>query len=240
MKLTELLIKQKVAIQLQWGEQKIEFTSEVIAKDDDAVYVTPYLHNGSELELNVTPYKGVICSLFADSTSGKQRVSWKNVEMKTVNRNNRILYCIKTYGFNAMARPDDRRLHERVIVNVNGQVFDELKDIGVGIIVRDISDIGISFYAPESYVPQSQQLVVTFSDSIGDKMFDVKVDCSITRMHNEEGHIVVGCKIVGENKDYKLYGFLKRLKSKSVNKINTLVNADEPSEETIIEENPEE
>jgi len=81
MKLTDLLEKQRLTVQLLWGEQKIEFFSNVIEKEESEVYISPYLHNGSELELNVTPDKGVICNVFTNDPSTRHRISWKNIEL---------------------------------------------------------------------------------------------------------------------------------------------------------------
>lgn len=216
MKLSELLIKQRLIIQLLWGEQKIEFSSEVIETDGAVVYVSPYLHNGSELEINVKQGKDVVCNIYTDNPNNKQRISWKNVELTTVIRNAQKVYCLKTSAFNQVASRDDRRLHERIIIQVKAHVFDGNTEEGTEIIVHDISDIGISFYAPANFAPKSQQLVIKFTDTIDEKEFNVKVDCIVSRMNNKAGNLFAGCKIVGEpNRDYQLYGFMKRLKEKN-------------------------
>lgn len=46
-----------------------------------------------------------------------------------------------------------------------------------------------------------------------------KVGCSIMRMTPKAGNILVGCKVTDKNKDYQLYGFVKRLKYKNKNKL---------------------
>lgn len=218
MKLTELLTSQRIIIQLSWGEQKIEFFSDVVEKYEDYIFVTPYIHNGSPLELNVTNDKGVICNIYADNPVTNQRVSWKGVELTTTSRNSRTLYCIKTRGFNTVAMPDDRRLNERVIVDISGIVYDGANDDGTYVTIHDISDVGVSFYAPDSFKAKSPQIMVTFTDNIEKRIFDVKVECSISRTGVEGGRTIVGCRTLGDNKDYKLYGLMRRLISKNVNK----------------------
>lgn len=222
MKLSELLENQRITIQLLWGEQKIEFFSNVIEKDESAVYVSPYLHNGSELELNVIQGKGVICNLFTNNPSTKRRMSWRNIKLTTVLRNEKTMYCLKTSGYNNIAKQDDRRTHERVIIQTKAKVYDGQSDEGVDIIVHDISDIGISFYAPKSFLPQDQKLTIRFSDAIDEKTFDVKLECAIARITNKAGNRFVGCRVTKENKDYLLYGFIKRLKDKNRKRIPKL------------------
>lgn len=220
MKLIELLKEQRLTIQLLWGEQKIEFFSNVIDKDEASVYVTPYIHNGSELELNVVQGKGVTCNIFTIDPSTKHRISWKNIEFTTVTRDDKIMYCLKTNGYNHVAKHDDRRLHDRMIIHVKGKVFDGQSKEGVDIIVHDISDIGISFYAPKTYAPKSHQLDVIFSEIIHGKELNINVECTIVRAASRAGNQFVGCKITKENKDYQLYGFIKRLSTKNKNKIS--------------------
>lgn len=215
MKLNELLENQRLTIQILWGEQKIEFFTNVLAKDDSAVYVGPYLHNGSELELNVTKDKEVICNLFTNDLTTKHRISWKNVELTTVIRNDKRMYCLKTNGYNHVAKHDDRRKHDRVVVMAKALLFEGKSNTGVDIIVHDISDIGISFYAPNSFSPNVHVFTIVFSDKAGGKSFDVKVECAIARTTNKAGNRFVGCKILKENRDYQLYGFMKRLEDKS-------------------------
>ena len=210
MKLIELMRNQSLTIQLLWGEQKIEFFSKVIEKDDSAVYVSPYLHNDSELELNVVQGKDVICNIFTNDPLNKHRISWKNIELTTVIRDGKTLYCLKTNGYNHVAKHDDRRTHNRLVVQVKAKAFDGKASEGVDIIVHDISDVGISFYAPKTFSPNTNHLNVEFSDVINEKEFNINVECIIVRTTNKAGNRFCGCRILKENKDFQLYGFMKR------------------------------
>ena len=232
MKLVDLLLNQNVIIQLTWGEQKIEFSSNVIEKVDDVVYVSSYMHKGTELKLNVVDGTGVVCNVYADNSMTGQRISWRNVELTTEDRNGKTLYCIRTRGFNNIASPDDRRYNERTVIDIGGTVKITGTEEETNITVHDISGVGVSFYASKTYSPKVQQVTVLFTDIIDDRIFDVKVDCVITRMNVEEDRTTVGCKLSGENRDYQLYRFIKHLKRKNANKSNGLstVNNEEESD----------
>lgn len=215
MKLAELLLNQKIIVQLIWGEQKIEFYSEVIEKESELVYITPYIHNGNALELNVTLDKSVICNVFTDDPITKQRISWKGIELTSVNKNNGIIYCLRTHSYNAVSNLDDRRLYERIEVQLDAVVLgDDAEEIGITI--HDISDTGVSFYASEYYEPKSQQLRIKFSDEIGNITYDISLECAISRVNKEPGRTTVGCRLLGENINYKIYELLKRLSIKKV------------------------
>lgn len=218
MKLPDLLISQSIIIQLVWEENTIEFFSEVVHKDAESVYVTPYLHNGSALNLNIAEGASVVCNIFTNDPTTRQRISWRNVELSTVTKHNEVLYCVKTHGFNNVANPDDRRRNERTVVEAKGQVSDEHEEETVEVTVHDISSDGISFYVPNSYSPKSQQLRITFEDEIDGKTFMIQVECGITRMNTEGKHTIVGCRLSGDNKDFQLYRFVKHLKMKGKHK----------------------
>lgn len=215
MRLTDLCRNQKIIIQILLGEKRIEFTSDVIGTDDSKLLVSPYVLNGEALELHIYQDAGLICNLFADDPHTKQRISWKNVQLTTVNINNRKCYSLKTYGFSNIADPEDRRISDRTPVEVCGSVYDGSLEPSADISIRDISASGISFFAPESYVPENQQVTISFSDMIDDNQFDIKVDCAVVRVSSEKGQNVIGCKIVGDNRAYELYGFMKRIAVKN-------------------------
>lgn len=229
MKLIELLEKQKLIIQLSWGEQMIEFDSSVISKDNSAVYVSPYLYNGSELELNVTQGKGVICNVFTNDPSTNKRISWKNVELSTVIKTDKTLYCIKTNGYNHISKDEDRRMHDRIIIHQKAVLVDGQFGDTVDIIVHDISDIGISFFAPKTFTPKDYQLTVKFTDIVGGRAFNIKVECSIARRTQKAGNQFYGCRIIKDNKDYQLYSFMKRLEDKNKNKISNSLDNEQPA-----------
>ena len=228
MKLIELVEDQKLSIQLSWGEQKIEFVSKVIEKDASSVYVSPYIHNGSVLKLNVVQGKGVICNLFTNDPITKQRISWNNIELTTVVRGDESVYCLKTNGYNHTAKHADRRKHDRLLVQTTGKLLDNHVKDGVTIVVHDISDIGISFYAPKTFTSKSHKLNLIFSETINEKTFNVCVECSIARIINNAENRFYGCRITKENKDYQLYCFIKRLSDKNKNRI---MMSDEDEEE---------
>lgn len=233
MKLVELLQNQNIIIQLAWDKQKIEFFSKVIDKDETSIYVTPYMHNGDELELNITSESSVICNIFADDPTNEQRISWKGLSLTTVKKNNKIVYCLRAHSFNAVSNLDDRRLHERVEIQVDGRLLDS-EDGDVTITIHDISDNGISFYVPGDYVPKSQQLNISFTDSIDARIFDIQAICAVTRVAKEEGCTLLGCRVLKENDNYRIYELLKRLRKK-----NHIIPKKVENEDANLEDQPE-
>lgn len=217
MKLTELLEKQKIIVQLVWDENKLEFFSEVIEKDDESIYITPCMNEGRELEINVTHDKAVICNIFTDDSANQQRISWRNVELLTAERSGRMLYRIKTHIYNNISNIEDRRGAERTVVSVDGEILDGRDN--VRIIVHDISDSGISIYVPKSFIPKSQQLKITFSDKVDDEAYDIEAVFSIARTEYMSDCALIGCRLIGEgNIKYRTYNHMKKIYQKHENK----------------------
>lgn len=212
MKLNELVIDQKIIVQINFGEQKIEFYADVLEIKDEDIYTTSYIHNDEVLELNIETHHGITCNIFADDLTNGKRVSWKNVKIQTVDSDNDKIYHISTSTFNRHSHEDDNRKHDRLVIRKNAHVFD--KGEFIDIIVHDISDKGISFYASPSYKPSANQLTIVFADSIDDKNYQLKLECQIARTEKKPGVVFYGCKIIGENNDFLKYGFLKRLKKR--------------------------
>lgn len=213
MKIIELLNNQSIIVQLLFDKQKIEFESRVIDNDGTAVFITPYIHNGKELELNITNEQTVVCNIFAFDNITNQRISWRGVELLTENRNNRIVYCLKAHSFNNISNLEDRREHERILVKISANVFDG-QDTLENVTIHDISDNGMAFCTSDRFEPKSRQITIDFDDQIGEKKFKLNLVCDIARISTEDDCILIGCRILGENKDYQTYEFLKRLCSK--------------------------
>lgn len=241
MKLVELLRNQELKIQIVWNEQKIEFTSRVIDKDESSVFVTPYILNGSELDLNIVSDNNVVCNIFTSDPTTEQRISWKGLSLSTVTRDQKKVYCLMTHRFNEVSCLDDRRLHERVVIQVDGSLLDsEAEDISITI--HDISDNGIAFYIAGNYEPKTQQLRISFSDSIDGRTYDIKAVCGIARMNKEEERTLVGCRVLEENDNYRTYEFLMRLRKKNhivSKKVEIGSEIENESESTEVEEKAE-
>lgn len=212
MKLSELATNQQVILHIAWGERQIEVKSKVLASDDSGIYITPYLHNGSPLEFNIDISSNVICSLYADNVSSNERVAWKNIEVKTVTRNDGMAYYLKASGFNNYSKVDERRSNKRIVIHKKAQAFDPINANTVDIIVYDISDNGISFFAPPAFDISSKDVIILFSDAIDGKHYQMKIECAISRSEKRAGNVFYGCRVTRENKDYLVYSFLKRLK----------------------------
>jgi len=218
MNLSGLVVGQQLIVQVIWGERKIEFYSYVVAPTPNGLYITPYMHNNSPLDLKIDTSGKVQCNVFAASPEDGHRISWKSVELHTVKRQGSVVYQIAATGYNYVAAQAERRKHERIDVNKPGKVY--LPNQGFYTInVKDLSDIGIAIVSKELSDPVLDKITVLFNDSVGDKYFNMSVECRVVRVQKLENGTLWGCIISGENRDFLLYCFLLRMMNKSKNEI---------------------
>lgn len=212
MRLNELVVDQKIIVQINLGEQKIEFNANVLEVQEESITASPYIHEGEVLELNIETHHGIMCNIFADDYRHGKRVSWKNVKIQTIDSIDGKIYHISTSAFNRLSREDDNRQHNRLIIHKNAHILEQGKLIDI--VVHDISDRGISFFASPNYKPSANQITIVYSDSVNEKDFQLKIECQIARTEKRAGVNFYGCKVMGENKDFLTYGFFKRLKKR--------------------------
>lgn len=215
MKLSDLNAGQKVIIQIVWDGQTMEFYSEVTGVSDKGAYLTPYLHQGTPLELTVNNNSKATCNLFTDSPENNKRISWRSIELSTIDKKGSKLYHVTTNAFNSMANLDDRRNHDRVVIHKDGKIHIPETGQQTAVKIHDISNVGLSFFAPLSFQPASNQIVVLLNDTINDNTFNLKVACTVARSYNRNGMTFYGCRITEENKEYILYSCLLNLMNKN-------------------------
>lgn len=230
MKLQELPKEHSLIIQIEWGTRTIEFNTEVIDKDVDGIFVKPYIHQDGPLNLNIDISSGVIVNVYTDNPLTSERLGWKNVSIKTITRGNGICYHLSTNVFNSIASHEERRESERLLVRKTGRVYDALTDTYTDVMVHDVSDIGISFYAPASFDCRSPQPSLTFSDTIDGREYINTVTFSISRTKKNVGTVLYGCRILGDNRNFLIYGFMKKLVTKKESEKGAKLEQDQTPE----------
>lgn len=211
MELTDLLGADNIIIQIHWGDKKIEFKTEAWGRAEKGIYVMPYLNNGLPVELNIKSHSDIQCDVFGNDPNTHKWVIWKNVELLTIEVNGVTVYSLATSNFNRLGKDNERRNAERISVRRDGELWDEIDSRNVQIMVYDISDNGLSFYAPYNFIPIGGNQRICFKDRVKNQEFDIEIVCKIVRAEQKGGMMFFGCKIMEENKAYLMYYCLKKL-----------------------------
>lgn len=229
MLLQDLSKNKTLIMQIIWGEKVIEFPTKLVESDAGGIYVTPYLREGHPLELNLDPSGNVVCHLYGDHVDTGKRLSWRNIKLETVKKGENTFYYLTTMGFNKLGKEAERRAHERSMIRQMGSVTDTAGN-SIQVMVHDMSDNGISFYAPSNFSPASKNLVIEFADSVGTEIFRIRVECRVVYSADKAGTVFYGCELVSANGDYFLYGCMKKaIKNNKMpeTKIDTDMKAEE-------------
>lgn len=214
MKITDLKVNQKLTIQITLGELGLEFATFVMRTEAAKVYVKPYYHNGSVVEFNIDRSHEGICTVYAIDPDTNMRVSWTKVEISTATIDGEVMYLLKTGTYNLLAKSNDRRKHNRIVVQTKGRVVDA-EGRQTEVLVHDISDNGVSFYAPASFSTGSNQVTLDFVGKVEDKSFEITLDLMFERIVTKMGNSLYGCSIASDTgDDYLLYEFLLRSRKK--------------------------
>lgn len=214
MRLQDIPNGQAVILQIEWGTQIIEFPLEIAEKDTGSIFLTPHIYQGTPLKINIDSSSGIRCNLFTVSQESNTRIGWKCISVNTLNKSGNIVYHVTSNSFNSYSSLDERRESSRVLVHNNGKVYDVISDTYTDVIIHDVSDTGISFLAPNNFECKSPQPIVTLSDIIDGKEYIISVPVTLTRMQKKPGAVLYGCRVVGESRNFLIYGLLKKIKSK--------------------------
>ena len=212
MELKELQLGQLLNVKIVWGEVELEFHTTPINKEENGVIVKPYEHDGKPLVIDVDKDSDIYANLYTNHPVNGERITWKNIKLNTVERDGKTVYFLDTMGVKTSAKAKERREGKRLPVEQKGQVVNGIGEKPREILIHDISDNGISFYANDDFNPTSSVVYISFQDSVSESNFKLKAECQIMFTKKEEGRTFYGCEILNVNHDFLLYGCLKRLK----------------------------
>lgn len=211
MKLSGLLGAKNVIVQLVWGERMLEFPTNICRAHEEGIVVQPYRVQGEVLNLEIGQTSHVVCNLFADSPEDGSRIAWRSLNVKTLVTQGECFYHMTASDFKKLSNSEDRRKDHRI--TVNRKAF--LKEKGVSkdreVIVHDISDTGISFFAPLDFSTASNIVYLYFHDQVEEHIFDMNIECEIVRREKKAGNQFFGCKIKHVSNDYLVYGYMKKM-----------------------------
>lgn len=214
LKLQELKSSSDLTVQILWEHSQIEFRSKLVKTGTRGIYITPYLRDGKPLNFDIAITDNVQCNLYAvDTNASSGRIVWNDVELQAVEEPEGLLYHITTRQFNQYSRPGERRIHERTSSDVVATISD-MSFHSTEVILHDISDNGISFYATEPLSSLSDTLNIKFNDTINGEQFIINTTIKIVRNYEKQGKMYYGCRVMEPTSDYQLYVFLHRLHMK--------------------------
>lgn len=186
MKLTQLKEGESLTLEVNIDGQNYDFTSQVVAVQDEVLLAEPVRIDGKVLNLDSDK---VNTNLYFKKQN-MVPIVWHSVKVNTVVYNKMTVYSIVSLGIGIEA---NRRTAFRVPVNVKGKVRMDVNGEKEDITVRDVSESGFSFYYSKD-LEEFKRKVVTIEFS--DESTDFSLSGLIVRKEvRDSNNIIYGCRL---------------------------------------------
>lgn len=210
MRLQDIREDTELTVQMKLENEILEFPSAMVGKDSSGIYVRPYMRGGHALKFDARLTDSVTCTLFAQNDAAGYHEMWHDVELKSVETPEGLLYLVSTRDFNRYSRPNERRIHRRTASGIAAHVSDGAA-VNAEVVLSDISDTGLSFCVSEPLDFASDSISISFEDSIDGEHFSISTAVKTVRSYAEQGRFFYGCLVVKPSRDYRLYVFMHKL-----------------------------
>ena len=214
MHLKELTPGTTVTLEILKQLEAFEIVSTVMGTwvgDENSILIKPVEFKGKVTDLDGrTFYKENMYNLYA--TDHDERFLWANVEVGVREYKGGNYYIVKTKPYLSNGEVSDRRDHKRYPVKLPGNMTIQRNANEISVEVNDISDNGISFfYTGRELNLVGERLLVCFTDTVNDNVYDLKIDArGVRQMEKEEGNFC-GCSIVQPNQQMLRYIYVKKV-----------------------------
>ncbi len=186
MKLTQLKEGESLTLEVNIDGQNYDFTSQVVAVQDEVLLAEPVRIDGKILNLDSDK---VNTNLYFKKQN-MVPIVWHSVKVNTIVYNKMTVYSIVSLGIGIEA---NRRTAFRVPVNVRGKVQMDVNGEKEDITVRDVSESGFSFYYSKD-LEEFKRKVVTIDFS--DESTDFSLSGLIVRKEvRDPNNVIYGCRL---------------------------------------------
>ena len=213
MKLNELLSGNEVVLEIIWGTAKYSVQTNVLAVNAKGVLLHPYVYRGEKMMLD-SGYDDVSFNLYFVDASGT-RLEWKNVSVVVERYKGEVYYLVRAGLLANKSFNSERRANLRTMVDSAGTV--QCGEDFYNVRIKDISDVGVSFYIDASIKIRNIDLVVSFADIVLNQSFEINLPCRVVRIvGQDDGTVLYGCQVFNPPMEVMAYTFKKRLEYKNL------------------------
>ena len=210
-KIDDIRSGQEVTLEIIWGEGDYEMPSRVLGNIDGKLLLKPYVYNGVVVEMMSEDNEDMTINLHCIDEDGNRKV-FNAVNISSETYRDDIIYEVSAGACNSVAQSSERRCYKRTELNYPGKLITEKGEALKDVIIKDISDAGISFMISSDYQIDQKKVVLKWDDKIRGKDFNIKVHGFISRVKTEGSDTIYGCEIMEPDRDLLMYILLKRAK----------------------------
>lgn len=210
MNLLDLSRRTQLTLEISWGDNRYEITTQVVGSSEDGLLIEPLQYDDKVLDFGIANRKKIIFNLYVVEPNSNIRQVWKAVDLKTVVYKGRVYYTVKTSAFNMNSTPSERRTNNRMQVDVKGVLELGKDQTGISVHVVDVSDSGISFTTDTEVEIDKMPYTLHFTDIVKEETFNLKVKCVWARRVEMDDKILWGCRISEVDRKALTYISLKK------------------------------
>jgi len=210
-KIDDVRSGQQVTLEILWGEGDYELPSEVLGNIDGKLLLKPVVHNGVVVKMMSEDNEDMTINLHCLDEDGNRKV-FNEVKITSQTYKEEIIYEVSADSYNAYAQSSERRSYKRMAIDYPGKLITEKGSLLKEVVIKDISDGGISFMISSDYKIDQKKIVLTWDDKIRGKEFHIRVHGSVSRTEKAGDNTIYGCEIMEPDRDLLMYILLKRAK----------------------------
>ena len=186
MTIEELTPGQELELEVIIGTSSFSIKTSVVgAKNGSGILVEPYKYKGAIVDLASPKLKHTIFNLHYIDQITYGRFVWNNVSVKLLSYKGRQYYAIDTRAFAANSKSSERRVSARMPLNIPGRAVIASETFDITPI--DVSDSGFAFSASSRITDIGDTIIVQFSDTASNTVFDMILTISIVRFEERNG-----------------------------------------------------
>lgn len=239
MELTDLEEGDSVVLEIRWGEHPYEIGTTVVGTRDGALLVLPFKYKGTVLDLGSVHFRNMFFNLYGMDKKEDTRLVWRNVQIEAKKHKNEILYAVRAASSRKFPAVSDRRQNKRMLLDIRAKVISSEDGKGIPVVLHDVSDSGLSFYAKKGLQFTQKVIRLEFEDTVHGHAFHLAIDSRFVRRLEKDGQDLIGCQILKSDRNFLSYVCLKKMQTAAENKFSKAVSEAKHAKEVQDEDKQE-
>ncbi len=224
MELTDLEEGDSVVLEIKWGEHPYQISTAVVGAKDGALLVSPFKYKGTVLDLGSVHFRNMFFNLYGMDKKADTRLVWRNVQIEAKMHKNEMLYAVRTSSSRKFPAVSDRRQNKRMLLDIRAKVISAEDGRGIPVVLHDVSDSGLSFYAKKGLQFTDKTIRLEFEDTVHDHSFHLAIDSRFVRRVEKDTQDLIGCQILKSDRNFLSYVCLKKMQTAAENKFSKAVS----------------
>ncbi|MDD2970616.1 MAG: PilZ domain-containing protein [Lachnospiraceae bacterium] len=183
----------------------------MVGTETNGIYIPTLSIGGNTIDFSAKEFSGIVFNLYCTDKRYGNRYCWRSVSLSVRKWQGTDYYLVTSAGFGKIGTESDRRVDDRILLNLSGEITRRDAEEAVYGTILNISNTGMAFHAIDSAINIGTQVKIQFQDEVGEHKFKLAIDTKCIRKQPMDDGFFYGCGVVDVNKEWLTYVFLKKL-----------------------------